>query len=232
MKLAGFVAINNHNSNHLPQLNGIFMKWQLIILSILFLSSNLALAEVDLNAGKSSYGMCASCHGANGAGITAMNAPAVNGQSAEYIARQLNQFKSGIRGGSAGDIYGAQMKGMAATLTDAAVDNVSVYIASLPATPVTRIQEGDLHKGNSAYQGKCGACHGGKAQGNPKMSAPALANLDSTYITRQISNYKSGIRGSNADDRLGKQMKIMANVISNNEELTNIIAYIHSIPAR
>ena len=64
------------------------------------------------------------------------------------------------------------------------------------------------------------------------MNAPALANLDSAYITRQISNYKSGIRGSHADDRLGKQMKMMANVISNDEELTNIIAYIHSIPTR
>lgn len=207
------------------------MNWQSIILSILFLSSNLALAEVDLNAGKSSYAMCASCHGANGAGITAMNAPAMNGQSAEYIARQLNHFKSGIRGGSSNDMYGAQMKGMAATLSDDAVANVSAYIASLPVTAVADIQEGDLHKGNSAYQGKCGACHGGKAQGNELMNAPALANLDSAYITRQISNYKNGIRGSHADDRLGKQMKMMANVIASDKELTNIIAYIHSIPA-
>jgi cytochrome c553 len=207
------------------------MKWQLVILSILFLTNNLALAEADLNTGKASYGMCASCHGANGEGITAMNAPAINGQSAEYIARQLNHFKSGIRGGSSNDMYGAQMKGMAATLTDEAVTNVSAYIASLPETAVADIQEGDLHKGNSAYQGKCGACHGGKAQGNELMNAPALANLDSAYITRQIASYKSGIRGSHADDRLGKQMKMMANVISNDEELTNIIAYIHSIPA-
>jgi cytochrome c553 len=207
------------------------MKWQSIILSILFLTNNLALAEVDLNAGKSSYGMCANCHGANGAGITAMNGPAVNSQSAEYIARQLNNFKSAIRGGSSNDMYGAQMKGMAATLSDEAVKNVSAYIASLPVTAVADLQAGDLHKGNSAYQGKCGACHGGKAQGNELMNAPALANLDSAYITRQIANYRGGLRGSHPDDRFGKQMKMMANVIANDEELTNIIAYIHSIPA-
>jgi cytochrome c oxidase subunit 2 len=119
------------------------MKWQSIILSILLLTNNLALADVDLNAGKSSYGMCASCHGANGAGITAMNGPAVNGQSAEYIARQLNHFKSDIRGGSSNDMYGAQMKGMAATLSDEAVKNVSAYIASLPVTAVADLQAGD-----------------------------------------------------------------------------------------
>ena len=207
------------------------MKWQIIIISIVFFTSNLTLAEADLNRGKASYGMCASCHGADGAGNTAMNAPALNGQAAEYIARQLNNYKSGVRGGEAGDMYGAQMKGMAAILTDVAVDNVSSYIASLPATEVASIQEGDLHKGNNAYQGKCGACHGGKAQGNELMNAPALANLDSAYITRQIANYKGGLRGSHPDDRFGKQMKMMANVIANDEELTNIIAYIHSIPA-
>lgn len=207
------------------------MEWQSIVLSILFFTSSLVFAEANLDDGKASYGMCASCHGANGAGITTMNSPAINNQSAEYIARQLNHFKSGIRGGSTNDMYGAQMKGMAATLSDEAVANVSAYIASLPVTAASDIQEGDLRKGNSAYQGKCGACHGGKAQGNELMNAPALANLDSAYITRQIANYKSGIRGSHADDRFGKQMKMMANVISNDEELTNIIAYIHSIPA-
>ena len=207
------------------------MKWQSIILSILFLTSSLVLAEADLNEGKFSYAMCTSCHGANGAGITAMHSPAINNQSAKYIARQLNHFKSSVRGGSPNDLYGAQMKGVAATLSDTDIENVSAYIDSLPATSIVSLQKGDLHKGNSAYQDKCGVCHGGKAQGNFTMNAPALANLDSVYIIRQIANYKSGIRGSHADDRLGKQMKIMANMSTTDEELTNIIAYIHSISA-
>jgi cbb3-type cytochrome c oxidase subunit III len=207
------------------------MKWQIIVISIVFFTSNLTLAEADLNRGKASYVMCASCHGADGAGNTAMNAPALNGQAAEYIARQLNNYKSGVRGSEAGDMYSAQMKGMAAILADIDINNVSAYIASLPATVVTSSEEGDLHKGNNAYQGKCGACHGGKAQGNELMNAPALANLDSAYIARQVANYKGGLRGGHPDDRFGKQMKMMANVIANDEELTNIIAYIHSIPA-
>jgi cytochrome c oxidase subunit 2 len=213
----------------LKQIKDMAMKWQWTIISILFLINHLALAEANLKKGKSNFQICISCHGANGAGIRSMNSPAINNQSAKYIARQLKHYKLGIRGGSPSDIYGAQMRGIAATLADDAINDVSGYIASLPTTAIDSIEKGDLHQGNNAYQSKCGVCHGGKAQGNPQMNAPALANLDSIYIIRQINNYKTGIRGSHTGDPLGKQMKIMANIIIDDDELINIIAYVHSI---
>ena len=43
-------------------------------------------------------GQCAACHGAAGEGNRGLGAPALTQLSAEYIARQLNHFVSGIRG--------------------------------------------------------------------------------------------------------------------------------------
>ena len=86
----------------------------------------------DLSAGKAAYAVCASCHGANGEGNDALNAPALTGQQDWYIARQLYNFKNGIRGTHENDVYGQQMIPMAMTLLDdAAINNVAAYISSL-----------------------------------------------------------------------------------------------------
>ena len=61
---------------------------------------------------------CASCHGQQGEGNVALNAPKLSGQQPWYIERQLNYFKQGIRGGE-GDTYGQQMTAFASMLADA-----------------------------------------------------------------------------------------------------------------
>ena len=89
-------------------------------------------AAGDPAKGQALYATCASCHGANGEGNQALNAPAIAGQQDWYLTRQLKNYQDGIRGTHAKDMYGAQMVGMAATLPDEnAVKNVSDYIANL-----------------------------------------------------------------------------------------------------
>ena len=49
-----------------------------------------------------------------------------------YIARQLKNFKKGIRGSHEKDIYGQQMRPMSMSLVDeTAIKNVAAYISSL-----------------------------------------------------------------------------------------------------
>jgi cytochrome c oxidase subunit 2 len=72
---------------------------------------------------------CVVCHGADGRGLQAMNAPRLAGMSDWYLATQLKNFKHGIRGLHPTDMYGQQMVSMAATLADdQAVDNLVAYI--------------------------------------------------------------------------------------------------------
>ena len=91
-----------------------------------------ATIEADASLGKAAYGVCASCHGVNGEGIMALNAPRLSHQHDWYIARQIRHFKQGIRGSHAKDFYGAQMRNMAYILaSDKQIDEVAAYINTL-----------------------------------------------------------------------------------------------------
>ena len=74
---------------------------------------------------------CAACHGADGRGIAATNAPRLKGMSDWYLVTQLKNFRDGVRGGHPQDLYGAQMALMAAMLTDdRAIDDLAAYIST------------------------------------------------------------------------------------------------------
>ena len=87
----------------------------------------------DADRGKSLYPLCGTCHGVNGEGNAAVNGPRLAGQNDWYLVSQLDKFKKGLRGASAGDTLGAQMRSMAMTLADdQAIRDVVSYINTLP----------------------------------------------------------------------------------------------------
>lgn len=91
-----------------------------------------ATVQGDAAAGKTLYATCSACHGADGKGNQAMNAPTLSGQSDFYLVTQLKNFKSGGRGTHAKDAFGMQMAPMAKMLADdAAINNVVAYINTL-----------------------------------------------------------------------------------------------------
>lgn len=88
--------------------------------------------EGDVEKGKAAYATCAACHGPDGAGMQALNSPILKGQYDWYLARQIANFKSGLRGAHEKDTFGAQMRPMAMTLADEqAINDVVAYIATL-----------------------------------------------------------------------------------------------------
>ena len=90
------------------------------------------LAQGDASRGAALYAVCATCHGDRGEGMQDMNGPALAGREEWYLKRQLQNFKSGVRGGDSRDIYGKQMAPMAQLLPDdQAIADVVAYIASL-----------------------------------------------------------------------------------------------------
>lgn len=77
------------------------------------------------------YTTCAACHGEQGQGNAEMGAPPLAGTAPEYIARQLRNFRKGVRGGN-GDEKGQQMTAAASLLPDdAALDAVAAYASAL-----------------------------------------------------------------------------------------------------
>lgn len=86
----------------------------------------------DAAAGRSLYGVCATCHGDKAQGKVAMGAPALAGQNDWYLVTQLKNFVAGYRGKHAGDAYGQQMAAMVGGLgNETAILNVVSYINTL-----------------------------------------------------------------------------------------------------
>jgi len=179
--------------------------------------------------GEKLFAPCVACHGSKGEGNATLNAPAIAGQDAAYLERQLQHFRNRRRGSHKSDVIGAQMQAAATTLTDdTAVGKVAGFVASLPKTSAPAPASANLHNGNNLYQGKCGACHGVKAEGNPALKAPRLTGLDATYIKRQFVHFRDGVRGTDPKDTPGRQMAMMSKTLATERDLDDIIAFIHN----
>lgn len=186
-------------------------------------------SAADLDKGKASYAVCASCHGADGSANKLVNAPKIAGMPASYTARQLHNFKAGLRGFDAKDTYGAQMRPMAMTLADdAAIEDVSAYIATLSGSKPEATLKGDAEKGKAAF-GTCAACHGADGSGNEALNAPPIAGQADWYIERQLQAYKSGLRGTNEKDTLGAQMRPMAMMLATDDAVRDLATYLATL---
>lgn len=86
----------------------------------------------DAASGAKLYVTCNACHGPEAAGNEQLHAPPLTVQQDWYLERQLTKFKAGVRGTNPKDLYGNQMRPMAATLPDdQAVHDVVAHIMTL-----------------------------------------------------------------------------------------------------
>jgi cytochrome c oxidase subunit 2 len=86
----------------------------------------------DAAKGAATYAICTACHGPDGAGNEALGSPSLTAANDWYLQTQLNNFKSGLRGATVGDLRGAQMAPMAMTLADdQAILDVLAHIHTL-----------------------------------------------------------------------------------------------------
>ena len=201
-----------------------------ITLALGIMTAENASAAGDATKGKAAYAVCAACHGANGMGNKALNAPRIAGQEPWYLERQLNNYKKGIRGANPKDPYGMQMRPMALTLAnDQAVSDMAAYVSSMPASkPSESTVKGDATAGKASYM-ICQTCHGPTGGGNKALNAPRLTGLQDWYIVRQLKNFKSGARGTKAGDTYGMQMRPMALTLTTDAAINNVAAYIATL---
>jgi cytochrome c oxidase subunit 2 len=186
-------------------------------------------ASLPAADGPALFAQCIACHGRKAEGVAATGAPAIAGQEAAYLQRQLQNFRSGLRGTHPKDTHGSQMRAIALTLKDdAAVTALATYVAGLPKTFAAGPAKADLRNGNNLYHGKCGACHGGKAEGNASLKAPRLVGLDTAYLQRQFTHFRDGVRGADPKDATGRQMAMMAKTLPTERDLQDVIAFIHA----
>jgi cytochrome c553 len=141
---------------------------------------------------------CARCHGYDGASDGSGAFPALAGQSALYLAHQLQHYASGNR-------QNAIMQSIAKGLSEEEINDVSRYYAnSKPpsilrnsASPdlVARGKQLALVGDASARVQNCVSCHGPNGEGLPP-TIPFLAGQYRQYIQVQIQMFRKGYRSS------------------------------------
>ena len=183
----------------------------------------------NATVGAAQYAVCAACHGQQGEGLQALNAPKIAGQSGWYLKNQINAYKDGLRGVHENDIYGKQMAPMASILaTDEAIANVVAHIATLPDSTAPETVSGDISSGAKIYA-ICAYCHGSDGMGIQTMNAPRLAGMTDWYLARQLSNFRDGVRGAHRRDYYGLQMGLVGATLNSDERVNDVVAYINTL---
>jgi len=199
----------------------------LLTLSYLMLSLVFGL-NAYAHDGKTLYQQCEACHGVNAEGNSALGSPALAGQHSWYTERQLSLFKSKLRGAHSNDSYGNQMVAIVQTLDfDKDVPVLANYLASLPLASLSKPDENKdrTKSGYRYFQAKCGACHGAVGEGNEALKAPRLTNQSTDYLQRQMNHFMTGVRGTEKEDKLGRQMAMITKTVSE-QELADILFFI------
>jgi cytochrome c553 len=149
--------------------------------------------------------VCAGCHGVDGNSPIPAN-PSLAGQGAEYLNKQLANFKSGER-------KSAVMAGMVASLSPADMKNLAAYFGEKPAKAGTAKDKGKALLGQKIYRGgvqgsgvpACASCHGAKGLGIP-VQFPRLAGQHADYTLDQLNKFRSGERANDA----AKMMRVIS----------------------
>lgn len=159
-------------------------------------SESKAPAKPDLaKGGAISSQVCAACHTADGSRGSPAN-PIIQGQHAEYLAKQLHEFKDGKR-------KNPVMQGMAAPLSADDIRNVSAFYAAKTAKPGFAKNKDLVALGEKIYRGgiadrqipACAACHSPTGAGLPAQY-PRIGGQHSDYTEAQLLAFRSGARAN------------------------------------
>lgn len=158
-----------------------------------------AQAAGDIAAGAKKAQTCAACHGQDGNSANPVW-PSLAGQHAEYILKQLKDFKDGGR-------ENPQMSPMAAGLSEQDMQDIAAYFSGQKIKPGTAdpalVELGQtLYLAGNMESGvpACFSCHGPAGRGNPTAGYPAVNGQHAAYSQAQLQAFREGTRTNDKDE--------------------------------
>lgn len=151
--------------------------------------------------------VCVACHGLDGMSAIPAN-PNIAGMPPQYIAKQLEHFKNGVR-------KNAIMQGMAANLS---IDDMKAlgeyYWSQVPKYNAVARDKAIAERGQQIYRGgireakvpACAGCHGSVGAGLPAIY-PRLAGQWPEYTLLQLKAYATGERKHPTMNAIGNRIK-------------------------
>ncbi len=176
---------------------------RLLALSALSVVVGTAAAQNAARGQRIAGQVCAACHAADGNSVAATN-PKIAGQFAEYLQKQLGDFKA--QPGQKPARASAIMAPMAANLSDDDIQSLAAYYAGQKLRPASAADKDLAALGQKIWRGgiaasnvpACGGCHGPAGAGIPAQY-PRLAGQFSEYVAEQLKGFKDGARANDAN---------------------------------
>lgn len=136
--------------------------------------------------------VCVACH-APGVASPIPNTPQLAGQHPVYLAKQLNDYRKGLRTNTV-------MAPFVAQLTEEEIPHVAAYFAAQEPVPGVVTDPSLLPLGRVIYDDgntssgvpACSGCHGDEGEGTRRF--PRLAGQDVGYTLEQMRLYAAGER--------------------------------------
>lgn len=152
--------------------------------------------------------ICTGCHGPGGNSVVPDN-PRLAGLDAEYLRRQLTDFKSGKR---KSPVMGA----MVAALDADVIQALAEHYAEQKVGDSPSVDAAQAAKGKIIYEDgivgsavpACSGCHGSDGTGDAKY--PRVAGQHMAYIEKQLRAFKSGERANDLKGAMGAVAKRMS----------------------
>ncbi|MFC4259916.1 c-type cytochrome [Marinobacter lacisalsi] len=162
----------------------------------------------DPEAGEANAGVCAGCHGQNGAAPVMGAYPKIAGLGEKYLFQQLQAIRDGDR-------PIPEMTGLLDGKSDQDLQDLAAYFEQTDM-PVGQASPEGLEQGRSLYKGgnlasgvaACAACHNPEGKGNGPAGYPHIGGQNAEYVIKSLNDYKSGERNG------APQAQIMVDIAS------------------
>ena len=181
----------------------------------------------DANAGQAKAATCGACHGADG-NAPSSQYPKLAGQHEDYIARQVDLYKSTKRSNPV-------MMGFIASLSVQDMHDIGAYFASKSSLPgvadAKLVAVGEAYyRGGDGKDGvpACMACHGPDGRGNPGEGYPQLAGQYADYTSAKLKDFRDG-KGFSDDDRAKIMVAVAKNL--NDQDIAALASYLEGLHA-
>lgn len=146
-------------------------------------------AAGDAAAGQGKAAICAACHAADG-NSQVPNFPKLAGQNEDYLIKQMNEIKSGVR-------PVLEMTGQLDAMSEQDIADIAAFFASKKVQGGKTAQD-QLELGQRIYRAgipdkqvaACTACHGASGQGISSAGYPAVGGQHAAYVDKQLKAFR------------------------------------------
>lgn len=163
------------------------LKWMMAVLAVVATCSAASAVTSSKRINDIVNTRCSTCHGPTGQSSNA-EFPKLAGQNADYLIRQMFNFKSRARKSN-------EMEKEMAGLSGNDIEELANYFSLQQLIPVPRQDKALIEAGRSFYMAgdpnrgisACAVCHGPKARGGKLL--PRLAGQHAKYLELQLRHF-------------------------------------------